>query len=172
MSDNIRRFDPSTASSAAVNQTALQTMRQTTESYFAWQRELVRFATARLQRNAEFGQAFVSARNWSDAIKLQQEWAQSTIDDFTEETKKLMEIAAGAGAEAARGAEDIGRAAGDMGSEMARNAQQMGRATMESGADAARSTAATASDTARETAQTVRDMSEAARDRAKRGRER
>jgi hypothetical protein len=180
MSDNVRRFESSAASSAAaVNQTALQTVRHTTESCLAWQRELVRFATARLKRDADFGQALATTRTWTDAVKLQQEWAQATIDDYTEETRRLMQIATSAGEEALKAGEEMTRATGGLAHDAARNGGQAAQAAagtaVEIGGAATetvRSASATATDTARAAHNAVRDMNEAARDRAKRGRER
>jgi hypothetical protein len=180
MSDNVRHFNASTASSAAaVNQAALQTVRQTTESVFAWQRELVRFATTRLKRDADFGQALATARTWTDAVKLQQDWAQAAIEDYTEETRRLMEIASSSAETLAKTGEETSRAVGGFAHEAARHGEHMaqsaaGTAVEIGGAatETVRAAASSATDTARAAQNAVRDMNEAARERAKRGRER
>lgn len=74
---------------------------RTTESYgkacLAWQEEIMRFAATRLQRDTELGQALAGTRSWTDAAKLQQEWAASAIRDYTTGTTRLFEIAADVG---------------------------------------------------------------------------
>lgn len=59
----------------------------------AWQQELTRFTTARLERDGEFGQRLFGAKNWLEAIKVQQDWIQSAGQDYVDETNRLMQMA-------------------------------------------------------------------------------
>jgi Phasin protein len=133
---------------------------RTTEScgkaYLAWHEEVLRFATARLQRDSELGQALANTRNWADAAKLQQEWAASAIRDYTNETTRLFEIAADAGSKITESSGPATAAAGRMASD-----------AMRSTADAMRSAAETAGNVAEETRNETRGA-EASRQRAAR----
>lgn len=59
----------------------------------AWQQELTRFTTARLQRDGELGQKLLSAQNWADAMRIQQDWIKSAGQDYAEEANRLMQMA-------------------------------------------------------------------------------
>lgn len=86
---------------ALIKAPMLDAVIRTTESYgkayLALQEELFRFTATRLQRDGELGQALASTRTWESAAKVQQEWAASTLQDYTSETTRLLEIAVDAG---------------------------------------------------------------------------
>ena len=93
--------DANAMAAAFFNGPVVDVFMRTTESCskacLAWHEEILRFATERLQRDSELGQALANTRNWADAAKLQQEWAASALRDYTNETTRLFEIAADAG---------------------------------------------------------------------------
>lgn len=111
------------AMAAAFFNGPMDAVMRTTESYgkacLAWHEEILRFAAERLQRDSELGHALASTRNWTDAAKLHQEWATSTLRDYTTETSRLFEIAADAGSKIAQtsasSAADAGEAVADAG---------------------------------------------------------
>ena len=71
----------------------------------AWQQELARFTAARLERDGAFGQKLLGAKNWLEAVKIQQDWFQSTGQDYAEETNRLVQMAQKIGAELVHAAE-------------------------------------------------------------------
>jgi hypothetical protein len=99
-----------------------------------WQNELLRFAGARLRSDTEFGRSLVGCRDWMEAARLQQSWLNAVVQDYVEETGRLLRLATTLGGEfdetareeteevAARGAEWTERARSEMGrSETARS---------------------------------------------------
>lgn len=111
---------------------------RTTESYskacLAWHEEVLRFAAARLQRGSELGQALANTRNWADAAKLHQEWAASALRDYTDETTRLLELAADAGSKLAQNSTQAAGAAGQMATDVTRSTMER---TVERASDAA-----------------------------------
>ncbi len=134
--------DANAFAAAFLNGPMVDVLVRTTESYskacLAWHEEILRFATERLQRDSELGQALANTRSWADAAKLQQEWATSALRDYTNETTRLFEIAADAGSKVAQ--------------TQAQAASETGRTVTE----AARATAEAASETADEVRSEVR----------------
>ena len=82
---------------ATVNGSALDALRRATDACskacFAWQQELTRFTVARLKSDSELGQKLLSSQNWSDAIKLQQDWMAAAGQDYFDEARNLMQLA-------------------------------------------------------------------------------
>jgi hypothetical protein len=103
----------------------IDTLMRTTESCskacLAWHEEILRFTAERLQRDSELGQALANTRNWADAAKLHQEWATSTLRDYTNETTRLFEIAADAGSKLAQTSAQAASEAGQTATEAARS---------------------------------------------------
>ena len=56
------------------------------------QEELMTFATHRIQENASVGEALFKCRNWEDAIRMQQDWARSTAEEYLQESTKFIEL--------------------------------------------------------------------------------
>jgi len=142
-----------TAFAAAFFNGPIDALMRTTESCskacLAWHEEILRFATERLQRDSELGQALASTRSWADAAKLHQEWAASALRDYTNETTRLFEIAS------------------DAGSKMAQSSAQAAADAGQTVTEAARSTTEAAADMADEARSDVRS-SEAPRPRGQR----
>lgn len=94
---------------ATINGSALTGLTRATEACnkagVAWQQELARFTTARLQRDGEFGQKLLGAQNWLEAVKVQQDWLQSAGQDYAEETNRLVQMAQKIGADLMHSAE-------------------------------------------------------------------
>ena len=59
----------------------------------AWQQEVLRFATERLRKDSDTGWRLASCQNWADAAKVQQEWAQTTVEDYFAEANRLAQLA-------------------------------------------------------------------------------
>jgi len=68
-----------------------------------WQQEIARFTTARLQRDSEFGQKLLACRDWSEAMKLQQEWLTTLAQDYFDEGNRLAQLCQKAGSGLASG---------------------------------------------------------------------
>lgn len=133
--------ETSTQSGAAfANQPVFEAMTRT----LAWQEEMMRFTAERMRRDAELGQALVSARTWADAVKLQQEWASSVIRDYTQEATRLLEIASRVGSEIGQNADEMVQAGANVAQDAARYTAEAGRAATDSAADLARGAAARA----------------------------
>jgi len=82
---------------AGVNDSALKNLTRATETCqkacLAWQQEIARFANARWQRDSEAAQRILSSSNWSEAVKVQQEWLTSTSQDYFDEANRLVQLA-------------------------------------------------------------------------------
>lgn len=117
--------DANAFAAAFLNGPMVDALMRTTESYskacLAWHEEILRFAAERLQRDSELGQALANTRNWADAAKLHQEWASSALRDYTNETTRLFEIAADAGAKVAQTSTQAAAEAGQAATEAARS---------------------------------------------------
>ncbi len=74
-----------------------------------WQREVARFAGARLEADIEFWRSLGACRSVHDALELQRDWAAQTLEAYTSETGELMQIAARAGQAALPGGRVAGR---------------------------------------------------------------
>jgi hypothetical protein len=65
----------------------------------AWQSEMMRFASARLKSDSDLGLKLVACGSWTDAAKLQQEWASVMAQDYLDEANRLVGLASKLGAE-------------------------------------------------------------------------
>lgn len=70
----------------------------------AWQEEVARFMTARLESDNRFGQKLIACRDWAAAAKLQTEWAAAIAQDYLDETNRLVRLASQVVPEAQAGA--------------------------------------------------------------------
>jgi Phasin protein len=138
------------------------------QAYLAWQEEVLRFASARIQRDSELGQALAKSRNWQDAAKLQQEWASSAVHDYTEETTRLLEIAVGAGSKITRTSMDAGRSAAQSASDSVHTMTETARSVAERSTQDVRSMQERGLQEATETTEAARPA-ETPRPRARRG---
>jgi len=59
----------------------------------AWQEEVVRFANDRLKQDSQLRQAMFESGNWADLVKAQQQWALTTVQDYLNESSRLMQMA-------------------------------------------------------------------------------
>ena len=55
--------------------------------------ELMGFVTARLNRDVELSRALCRCANWSDAIDLQQDWAQQATQEYLAEAGRITDLA-------------------------------------------------------------------------------
>src|SRR5436309_1325628 len=78
---------------------ALNTLARTTgwyaNAFLSLQDEIMRFATARIDSDVALGRSLADCRSWTDASKLQQDWAVSTLHDYVDETNRLVRLATG-----------------------------------------------------------------------------
>ena len=58
-----------------------------------WQREVVRFAVARIQAESQHLQQLVASQNLADAEKLHQDWAVATAQEYAKEANHMAELA-------------------------------------------------------------------------------
>ncbi len=88
---------------AGLNESAMKNLSRATETYqkacLAWQQEITRFASARWQRDSEAAQKMLASPNWSEAMKVQQEWLTSTGQDYADEANRLVQLAQKAGSD-------------------------------------------------------------------------
>lgn len=72
------------------------TIRDSFEASFkaaaALQEQLVSFATHRIQENVSIGEALLKCKNVEDALRMQQDWARSTAEEYIHESTKFMEL--------------------------------------------------------------------------------
>lgn len=73
------------------------------EACAAWGGEIIRFANERARRDTELGLELLRCRDWSGALKLQQNWVASTTQDYVEEGTRLLKIASQFGDELGEG---------------------------------------------------------------------
>ncbi|HTP81808.1 MAG TPA: phasin family protein [Alphaproteobacteria bacterium] len=82
---------------AGLNGSGMKNLSQATETCqracAAWQQEIARFANARWQRDSEAAQRMLTSANWSEAMKVQQEWLTSAGQDYVDEMNRLMQLA-------------------------------------------------------------------------------
>jgi hypothetical protein len=64
------------------------------KAYAAWQKEMSRFIGARVDADVAARKSLAECNTLADAAKLQQDWAAATVNDYMNESGRLMEIAA------------------------------------------------------------------------------
>ena len=84
----------------------ISSARQASETCFAWNGELLRFASDRFHQDAELGFALTKCRSWTEATELQRRWAIRTTQDWLNEGARLLRIATRRRADAAQTAAD------------------------------------------------------------------
>jgi hypothetical protein len=77
----------------------IDSARQATETCFAWNGELLRFASDRFHQDAELGFALTKCRSWTEAAELQRRWAVKTTQDWLDEGARLLRVATRRGAD-------------------------------------------------------------------------
>lgn len=82
----------------AFNSTLVDTLTRTGETCakacLAWQNELFRFMTSRILWDGKVGQALVSSKTLGEALELERNWLQSTVQDYVDEANRLNRLAA------------------------------------------------------------------------------
>ncbi len=73
-------------------ETAVQVGETYGQAWLEWQKALVGFTTRRLREDLDFRKSLVKTGNLTDVIKLQQDWATTTVRAYLDETSKLGEI--------------------------------------------------------------------------------
>jgi hypothetical protein len=96
-----------------VIETAARTSSAYSKAYLAWQDEILRFTSTRLQRDAEFGTELLKCDKWADAARLQQTWVTATVEDYVSEANRLFELATNLTSDVARTSSDNMRATAD-----------------------------------------------------------
>lgn len=114
-------------------------------AYLAWQDEILRFTSARLERDAEFGTNLLKCDKWADAARLQQSWVTAAVEDYVNEANKLFALATNLTADMARGTRETRQTAGAAVEPAAEGAGRFARAAAE--------TVAAATDETRKTAE-------------------
>jgi hypothetical protein len=61
-----------------------------------YQREVARFASARIEGDIEHLRSVTQCRNPADLLRLQGEWTTATLSDYAHEARQLMQIASAA----------------------------------------------------------------------------
>ncbi len=88
---------------AALNGPVLETLARAgaacNQASLAWQQEVVRFTTARLESDSQLGQQLLTCRNWTDVAKLQRDWLSSMTHDYLDEANRLVRLASKFGTE-------------------------------------------------------------------------
>jgi hypothetical protein len=63
----------------------------------AWQQEVARFVAARLESDGELGRKLMTCGSWSEALRLQQDWAGTMAQDYLNQTKRMIQLASSMG---------------------------------------------------------------------------
>lgn len=58
-----------------------------------WHTETSSFLLKRFDRDAELARRLLECRDWSHALRLQQEWASAAVQDYLEHTQRTAEMA-------------------------------------------------------------------------------
>jgi hypothetical protein len=64
-----------------------------------WQQEITRFATARYESDNDLARRLMTCGNWTEAARLQQDWAGTMMQDYLNQTNRMVQLAATLGAE-------------------------------------------------------------------------
>lgn len=91
-SEAITPFQPMATFNGAIWERLIRNGAACAEACLAWQQELFRFASSRLQRNVEASQALASCTNVTDAIEVQKVWMDAAVKDSVATGRRLMEI--------------------------------------------------------------------------------
>lgn len=81
----------------AFNSTNVELFTQACQAYAAGvarlNGELLSFVNARLSRDVDLGRALCKCDTWTDALSVQQDWAQRATQEYLDESSKLMKLA-------------------------------------------------------------------------------
>jgi hypothetical protein len=81
---------------AADMATALLTnFEASSRSFLDWNAEVARFVNARMMRDAETVQAAMGCGNGLKLAEIQRAWMSQTVEDYLQETQRLMEMSSG-----------------------------------------------------------------------------
>ncbi len=58
-----------------------------------WHAETGRFLLKRFERDTDLARRLLDCRDWSDAVRLQQEWASAAVQDYLDQTRRVAEMA-------------------------------------------------------------------------------
>ena len=82
----------------ALNGAIVESFTQSCETYVSGvttlNAELMGFANTRASRDVDLGEALSKCENWSDAVGLQQDWAQQAMEEYLAEASRLVELSA------------------------------------------------------------------------------
>lgn len=82
---------------AASKSPDLSSMSRLSENCFAacqtWQEETARFLTKRFERDAELWHQLVGCGDWTEAVRLQQQWAAATAQDYIDQARRMTDLA-------------------------------------------------------------------------------
>ncbi len=85
------------AQRAAVNSDAMTAFANAMQAYsngiVAYNGEMMSFLNSRLQHDADLGQALSHCHTWSDAMQVQQDWAQQTLQEYVAHAGRMTEMA-------------------------------------------------------------------------------
>jgi len=83
---------------AALNGAIVESFTQACQAYASGvttlNAELMGFANTRASRDVDLGEALSKCENWSDAVGLQQNWAQQAWQEYLAEASRLVELSA------------------------------------------------------------------------------
>jgi hypothetical protein len=116
-----------TAAAAFLNGPVFGAMGRGSEAYgralLAWQSELLRFTSARLRNDTEFGRSLIGCRDWQDAARLQQAWLSGTVQDYVDQAGRLLRLATGLGSEVAETSREEAQEVAEKGTDWAARAR-------------------------------------------------
>jgi hypothetical protein len=81
-------FDPAGRDAA---QAALGRAQSVTKDMLSWSQEIVDFAQHRLARNGQTLRTMADCNGWPEVMDIEAQWVRSTLDDYMQETSRLME---------------------------------------------------------------------------------
>ncbi len=83
---------------AALNGAIVESFTQACQAYATGvttlNAELVSFASTRVSRDVDLGEALSKCENWSDAVGMQQDWTQQAWQEYLAEASRLVELSA------------------------------------------------------------------------------
>ncbi len=87
-------FDPLAALNGAIVESFTQACQAYASGVTTLNAELMGFANTRASRDVDLGEALSKCENWSDAVGLQQDWAQQVWQEYLAEASRLVELSA------------------------------------------------------------------------------
>jgi uncharacterized membrane protein YgcG len=65
-----------------------------TRAFADFQAELTKFINSRMQQDGEFARCISNCDNWTEATRLQQDWAMNTVQDYLNEANEMARLGA------------------------------------------------------------------------------